>query len=159
MDSVAPKVITITSAKSSQVLARRTKFAKRYAEGLAVPQLASGALFGSTFSFELPHVATVLECMTESFRHRRQLVSLFEAVANGNTGDMLKYTSQFLTSKFLDTQEIVERFCADPDDRVPVHHALRALLFGTLCITIQKLVPSSTCSTSRRRTDWSILRG
>jgi hypothetical protein len=56
-------------------------------------------------------------------------VALFEAVANVNTRDLLRYTYQFLTSKFLDTSEIVDSFTKDPEYKVPVHHALRALLY------------------------------
>lgn len=141
LDSVAPKVIPITSAKSALVLARRTKFAKRHAEGAALPKRASGAPFGSTFSFSLPNVATVLNCLTESFRHRKQLVTLFEATGNGNTREMLRYVYQFFTSKFLDTQEIVDLYRADPTYRVPVHHALRALLFGDFIHYDPKVCP------------------
>jgi hypothetical protein len=130
LDSVAPKLVNITSARSDHVLARRLKFAKRYAEDGALPKRSNRAPLGSSFSFEMPKVATVIECLVESFRHRRQLVALFEAASNGNTRDLLKFTYQFLTSKFLDTDFIVESFTEDPKYKVPVHHALRALLLG-----------------------------
>jgi hypothetical protein len=129
LDSVAPKLITVTSPKVDHVLVRRLKFGKSYAEGAVLPSRPRAPV-GATFAFEMPQVSLFLECLTESFRHKAQLGDLFQAVSNGNTRDLLKYTFAFITSRHLNTNEIVDKYQSDRKYRIPVHHALRALLYG-----------------------------
>jgi hypothetical protein len=129
LDSVAPKLITITSPPAEHVLVRRLRFGIRYAIGTSPPSGARAPL-GSTFAFEMPEVALFLECLMESFRHNAALGAFFEAVSNGNTRDLLKYTYQVITSLHFNTGEVVEKYRGDNKYRIPVHHALRALLYG-----------------------------
>ena len=117
LDSVAPKLISITNARADFVLVRRLKFAKRYMTDSMHPSNSIG------------NVSTFLDCLIESFRQKPQLVAVFESVANGNTRDLIKYVYNFLTSLHLDTTLILNKYRGDASYRVPVHHALRALLF------------------------------
>jgi hypothetical protein len=130
LDSVAPKIISVPPAQSGHVLVRRIKYAKRYAEGENLPRSNQRAPLSSTFSAELPRVATFLDCLANSFRRNAKLVNLFDAISNGNTRQLLIYAYKFMTSLHLNTKEVLEKYDKDPTYVVPDHHALRAILFG-----------------------------
>jgi hypothetical protein len=129
LDSVAPKIITVVPPSTEPVLVKRLRYAAKYATGTPVPEKQGRAPLSSAFALELPQVARFLECLANSFRKRHELIDLFEAISNGNTREVLRYTYTFLTSLHLDTGEILRKLDADDRYLVPTHHALRALLF------------------------------
>jgi hypothetical protein len=128
LDSVAPKVINVTSPPTRQLVPRRLSYATRVAEGFSDSSRAKkGVPFGREISLSLPRAASFLEVCAGSFDRSRDLCDFFDAVANGNARDMLNSVLQVLTSLHLDTKKILEK---GPDYVMPVHEALRAMLYG-----------------------------
>ena len=127
LDSVAPKIIVVNSPRTGPVVARRIKYAKRYAEGEIIPKRAP---FSQEYSFRMPSVAKFLECLAESFRRNAKLCDLFGAISNGNTREMLTYVYNCVISMHLDSQEILDHLERDGKYIIPDHHALRAILYG-----------------------------
>ena len=135
MDSVAPKVLTVSSPSAEPVIVKRLRFAAKYAKGEPLQREAADrgsarVPLSSRISMDLPKVAMFLETLANSFRRRHALVDLFEATSNGNTRELLAYIHSLLTSRHLDTQEIIEAIELDEHYSVPPHHALRAILFS-----------------------------
>jgi hypothetical protein len=130
LDSVAPTVINVVSPNLEHLLVRRLKYAKRYAEGTPLPNRSQRAPLGANSSFQLPSVATVLECLVESFRRNSRLTSLFEAISNGNARDLLTYVYNALTSLHLDTNKIISSYDNTGSYIMRDYEALRAILFG-----------------------------
>ena len=88
--------------------------------------------YGSKFSFEMPTVAAVLQCLIDSLRSKGGggLVELFESAANNNTREMLELVRRFLTSKFLDSIDIADNYRSDASYRIRVFHPVRTLMLG-----------------------------
>lgn len=128
LDSLAPQTITVSAPDVSILLKKRFEFASKVAKG---EQFAAATLTGKGIretALILPTVATFLECCRASFWENKNLVAMFNAVANGNVRDLLRYVSEFLTSEHLDTRKILDRI--KDGYKIPEHEALRALLFG-----------------------------
>ena len=130
LDSVAPKIISVAPPSAEPLLVKRFKYAIKYAEGKRIPDRNGRSPLSSRFTMELPSVVQFLECLIKSFRRRRELVNLFDAISNGNAREVLISVYSFLTSLHLDTREILHQYQNDPSYLVPVHHALRSILFG-----------------------------
>ncbi|MDY3562257.1 hypothetical protein R5W23_003719 [Gemmata sp. JC673] len=132
LDTVSPKVISITSADSDIVLTRRLKYAKRYAEGKLKSQQSRTAQYGSKFSYEMPTVAAVIQCLLDSIRSRggSDIVQLFSSAANNNTRAMLVLVKKYLTSKFLDSRTIAESYMHDASYRIYDYQIIRTLMLG-----------------------------
>jgi len=129
LDSVAPKTIVVAPPPVAPVLSRRFNYACEVAEGKHSRAGSSplGAARGA-IALDLPSAASLLECCARSVHKNRRLVSLLEAVANGNIRDLIHYTREILTSQHLNTRKILEEI---PNGYImPVHEPLRALLYG-----------------------------
>lgn len=130
LDSVAPKTFSVVSPRVDLLLRKRFDYARAIAEG----QSHHGGPIGKDVTFDLPKVATFLNCCKASFSeskdsHGKELVALFESVSNGNMRELLKFVGQFIVSKHLDTKMILEKLDRNTY-RIPVHQALRSLLYG-----------------------------
>jgi hypothetical protein len=128
LDTVAPKTLTVVPPRTDVLLRKRLQYAARIARG-EEPLAPGRAPTSPTMSIHLPSTAEVLECAAESFYRQADLRSLFDAVANGNVRDLLRYVRAALTSDHLNTTKIIEKL-ADNGYRLSVHEMLRALLFG-----------------------------
>jgi hypothetical protein len=128
LDSVAPKIISVSSPKTKILLKKRFQYALGIAKGLPNNgEPARRTSLGREVTLSLPSVADFFNCCIESLRNRN-LVALFDAVCNGNVRSLLRYTNQIITSKHLNTGKILEKIPSGY--RIPVHEALRALLYG-----------------------------
>ncbi|HWP67824.1 MAG TPA: hypothetical protein VN437_00895 [Rectinemataceae bacterium] len=128
LDSVAPRLISISSPKVAPLLKRRLEFAARMARG-EVPFVGRSGAASATISVHLPKVATLLDCAAQSFSRNAELRDLVSAFSNGNVRELLRLVQQVLTSQHLDTSKIIEKF-QTVGYRIAAHEALRALLFG-----------------------------
>jgi hypothetical protein len=124
MDSVAPRVVTVTSPQSRKLIVRRLEYAKEIANG----DVTARPAFTRETSLILPTTAEFLAGCIKSFQRSDALCDVFDAVANGNARDVLAFVEQMLTSMHLNTDDILKRFRTGGFD-MPVHEALRALLF------------------------------
>jgi hypothetical protein len=132
LDSIAPKVVSITSPKIGEVLGRRFRFAALLADGIG-PDDESGAAmsFSSSAALHMPRLALFFKCCEKSFSSNRKLARLFEAVSNGNTRDLLHHVKEALSSKHLNTSKILEEI-TKPNGHYLIadHEMLRALLYA-----------------------------
>ncbi len=126
LDSVAPRVITVNSPGSQEVLHRRFGYAIKMASGQR--PLSAQRRFGSNVTVDLPRVRAFLQCALDSFGPGSRLVTLFDAVSNGNVRDILKYVRTMITARHLDTTKIIAKL--NRAYRIPEHEALRAMIFG-----------------------------
>jgi len=129
IDSVAPRIINVVSPKTSYIITKRLKYAKKYAEGDAALTQKIRDRLSHTNSFQLSIVSDFLECMIESFRRQASLVKLFSSISNGNIRELLTYIYNVLTSTHLDTGKILEKYMSFNGYLMPEHEALRALLY------------------------------
>ncbi|MBY0113951.1 MAG: hypothetical protein K2Y21_14125 [Phycisphaerales bacterium] len=126
LDSVAPRIVSVASPSSAEVLQRRFRYAAQIALGKKARTTATK--FTSEVTLQLPNVAAFLSCAADSLDRGTRLVRLFDAVSNGNVRDLLKYVREMITAKHLDTAKIISKIPSDY--RIPEHEGLRALLFG-----------------------------
>lgn len=130
LDSVAPRVVTVSSPKTSELVSKRLTYARDLALGTRENRRSkAGTLFSKDVSVELPSTAPFLEGCALSFLRSRELGALFDAVSNGNARDLLAYVHRVITSLHLDTKKIIEKLRSG-GYVMPVHEALRAMLFG-----------------------------
>ncbi len=128
LDSVAPRVITVSSPNPSVLLKKRFSFAAQLARG-QIEGIGESIGKGSRgVAFDLPTVAEFLDCCQDSFWHSKNLVGLFEAAANGSTRRILELVSDVLSSNHLNTGKILKLM--GRGYRVPVHEAINALVYG-----------------------------
>lgn len=127
LDSVVPTVVTVVSPRTDTLVTRRLNYARQIALGLCDSSRAKqGAPFSKQISLYLPSVADFLAACSNSFARNKELCDLFTAVSNGNARDLLRHVLLALTSSHLDTDKII---ASGPGYLMPVHEALRALLF------------------------------
>lgn len=126
LDSVSPRVISITSPKARLLVPPRLKFAKTLAAG--TPEAKARKRIPKELGFNLPHVANFLHCCAESFLHKRELGMLFDAVSNGNARDLLINVYEVLTSSHLNTEKILDKLRRGSYE-IPDFEAMRALLY------------------------------
>ena len=130
LDSVAPRVVTVTSPKTSLLVSKRMQYARNVALGISdTTHSRKGVAFGKNISIELPSIAPFLDAVGKSFEVNSELSHLFDAVSNGNARDLLSYVHRVITSAHLDTKKILDKVEAG-GYLMPVHEALRAMLFG-----------------------------
>jgi len=128
LDSLAPKIITVSSPKTMILLKKRFQYAHEIAEGShSSNERIQRSSLGREVTLSLPSVASFFVCCIQSLRNKR-LVALFDAVCNGNVRNLLRYTNQIITSKHLNTKKILEKIPSGY--LIPVHEVLRALLYG-----------------------------
>lgn len=125
LDSIAPKIISITAPNAKILLKKRFGYAAIMAKG-EVGNVPSGR----DISVNLPTAAQFIEnCCVYSLRNS-ELISLFESVSNGNARSLLQYTKQIITNAHLDTRKIMEIIETDGTYTIAAHEAERSLLFG-----------------------------
>ncbi|MBC8874587.1 MAG: hypothetical protein H8E44_34550 [Planctomycetes bacterium] len=128
LDTVAPKTLAVAPPKTSVLLKKRLQYSAQVAEGDR-PDLWKRTALSANVSVHLRSTAKFLRCCAESFFKSKELAWLFEAASNGNVRDLLRYVRVVLTSKHLDTGKILDKI-GNGGYRIPVHEALRALLYG-----------------------------
>lgn len=125
LDSIAPKIISITAPDAKILLKKRFEYGAMLAEG-RVGETPSGR----DISVELPTVAQFITgCCLNSLRNRK-LVSLFESASNGNARSLLQYAEKIITNGHLDTQKIMEKIEKGGSYTIADHEAERSLLYG-----------------------------
>ena len=128
LDTIAPRIISISSPKVAPLLKRRIELAVQMARGQI--QFGSNVENNSRkVSVNLPRVASLLECAADSFFKSSELRDLVLAFSNGNVRELLRLVRQILTSKHLDAQKILEKW-GQGSYRIAPHEALRAILYG-----------------------------
>ncbi len=116
------KAFTIAPARSDLVLKKRVAFALAVLSGeIEVASLSSI----SKDSAE--NLQRFLRSLASSLDGNRELLELFDNVSGGNLRSLLDLVVSVIGSGHIDTRKIV---AAGPGYRMPVHEALRALLFG-----------------------------
>jgi len=107
LDSVAPRLISISSPKVGPLLKRRLEFAARMARG-DVPFVGRDGAASQAISVHLPKVAALLDCAAESFFRNAELREMIAAFSNGNVRELLRLVQQILTSRHLNaTMEVL----------------------------------------------------
>ena len=130
LDSVAPVVINVVSPKTENLVVRRLKFAKKFAEGTPLSRKSQRAPLSANLSAHLPRVALTLDSVADSFRKNGMLAPFFDAISNGNARDVLTYVYDVLTSMHLDTTKILDKIETTGGYIMPEHEALKAILLG-----------------------------
>jgi hypothetical protein len=128
LDTIAPRIISISSPKVGPLLKKRLELAVQMAKG----QIHFGNNIDQSsrkVSVYLPRVSSLLECAADSFFKSSELRDLVLAFSNGNVRELLRLVRQVLTSKHLDAQKILEKW-DQGSYRIAPHEALRALLYG-----------------------------
>lgn len=129
LDSVAPVVINVAPPRADIMVLKRLQYASRIANGDKDKVAVRGPRLSEGIALQLPSVSKLLDYVAHSFRKNRGLADLFTAISNGNARELLVYVYDFLVSMHLDTEEIFMRW-DEGKNPVPVHHALRAILYG-----------------------------
>ncbi len=130
MDSVEPRIIQIESPKTKHLVTKRMNYASSVAAGVASStRTLKGTPFTPSISVSLPRVASFLDVVKESFLRQPQLCELFDAVSNNNARELLGYLVQVLRSGHLNTEKIINEIEKNERYRIPIHEALRALIF------------------------------
>lgn len=128
LDTVAPKTLTVAPPPIDVLLRKRLKYAAKVARG--EESFKGGrATISKGFTIHLPQTAEVLDCAAESLFRSAPLRNLFNAVANGNIRELLRYVRAALTSTHFNTTKILAKL-KQGSYRISVHETLRALLFG-----------------------------
>jgi len=125
LDSIAPKIISITAPDAKILLKKRFEYGAMIAMG-NVGEVPSGR----NISVELPTATQfITDCCLNSLRNRK-LISLFESVSNGNARNLLQYTRKIITNGHLDTRKIIEIIETEGSYTIADHEAERSLLYG-----------------------------
>jgi len=125
LDSVAPKIISVTAPDAKILLKKRFMYASEIARG-NIDQIPSG----KRISVNLPTVAEFIDCCIGSLKNN-DLVKLFESVSNGNARSLLYHTKKIITNSHLDTKKIIKIQETEEDGYfIAVHEAERSLLYG-----------------------------
>lgn len=128
LDSIASRAFTITPPKVHVLLRKRFRWAKRVAEG-SVGQPGVGGT-GQGVIVQLPKAAKLLDVCERSVKSGSSpVVAFLRDVSNGDLRALLHYTKLVLTSRHLNTRKIVEKEESGNEYVMPLHEALRALLF------------------------------
>lgn len=126
LDSVSPKVFTISSPNPKLLITKRLRYAKKFATGDTLPM---GAGYSQNITYNLKDVADLLECCVASFQFNKNLPRLFNAVSNGNARKMLDTLYQLLVSNHLNTDKILKNY-RNGKYIIPIHEVLRAVLYS-----------------------------
>ncbi|KKL27278.1 hypothetical protein LCGC14_2386730, partial [marine sediment metagenome] len=118
LDSVAPRVIVVAPPLTRPLLVRRFDYALGLLSGVNSP--------GKSISHHLPSTKRVLQRVRESFNSDAKLCRLFDSLSNGNVRALLQFVQQALINDHLDTEKISDK----PSYLMPVHEALRSILYG-----------------------------
>ena len=130
LDSVEPRLIHIESPKTRTLVSKRMRFASLIAAGIASSsRTQKGAPFSAGVSVALPRVAEFLKVVEQSFLRQPDLCELFDAVSNNNARELLGYLIQVIRSGHLNTEKILQKINESENYLIPVHEALRALIF------------------------------
>jgi hypothetical protein len=128
LDTIAPRIISISSPKVGPLLKKRLELAVQMSNG----EIQMGNHVGQNsgkISVCLPRVSLLLECAADSFFKSSELRDMVMAFSNGNVRELLRLVRQILTSKHLDAQKIIDKWSSG-GYRIAPHEALRALLYG-----------------------------
>ena len=125
LDSIAPKIISITAPDATILLKKRFEYGAMLARG-EVGKVPSGR----EISVELPTAAQfIIDCCLNSLWNRK-LVRLLESVSNGNARSLLQYIKQIITSNHLNTKKIINIMNDEGSYTISDHEAERCLLYG-----------------------------
>lgn len=130
LDSIAPRIIHIQPPPLSLFLKRRFEYGNAIATGVKPPPRGDKTVLSKTIAMQAQDVAKLFKALAESAKEGRDLVDVFESVANGNLRDVQSYVRDVITSGHLNTNEILDAIEETGGYFVAEHQALRAILFG-----------------------------
>jgi energy-coupling factor transporter ATP-binding protein EcfA2 len=130
LDTIAPRLITVSPPKTAPMLRKRFQYAAKFARGGLPPEAYSRAPLSNDVEASLPTVADVFEVCDQSILKKPYLAQQYEAVANGNVRQIIKYVRDTLTSAHLDTEKLIRKLHEEGAYDLSEHDTLRALLYG-----------------------------
>ncbi len=118
------RAFTIAPPRVDLVIAKRLQYARHL---LDRGQLS---VLGPAVTLDSPSLRAYLDALLMSLKANDQLVELIENLSGGNVRRALEFIQAFVGSGHVDSQQIVDLMDEQSRYIIPVHHFLRAIIYG-----------------------------
>ena len=130
LDTIAQRVILISPPKTAPMIRKRFQYCAKFARKALPKEAYPHEDFSHEQQNQLPHAADVFEAFDQSVFRKPYLAMQYQAAANGNVRNIIKYVRETLTSSHLNTRRVVEELARDGQSDLKENETLRALICG-----------------------------